>query len=288
MDHRCQSRADVNHDAVAEYAEAYKAGADLPPPQVFLVSGKLYVVDGYHRVPAAIAAGLGFLRVEIVGEGTIDDAIWYATGVNQSHGVRRSNADKRRAIWMALDGIGQEQSSRAIAAHCGVSVELVTKVRQEWEAKQVIDRSPVRRGCQVIDRSPEPAEQPERKRRGKDGKLYPAKPRVAEPAPLDPEPPVTDEAALPFEPVTTATPMPGYGPALLEAAKRVREVRIGALRSVPEHPSLVGVRQRFEKSMREAQAALELAEPIAHGSCGGAGCVRCGRAGWLAKGTATR
>src|SRR5690606_15143039 len=138
MDHRCQARADVNHDAVAEYAEAYRNGTQLPPPEVFLVSGKLYLVDGYHRVPAAHAAGIGFLRVEIVGEGTIDDAIWYATGVNRSHGVRRSNADKRRAVLMALESpIGQEQSSRAIAEHLGLSPQFVSALRKEWESQQV-------------------------------------------------------------------------------------------------------------------------------------------------------
>lgn len=290
MDHRCQARAEVSHDAVTDYAEAYRSGATLPPPEVFLVSGKLYLVDGYHRVPAAIQAGVGFLRVVIVGEGTMDDAIWYATGVNQGHGVRRSNADKRRAVWMALESpIGQEQSNRVIAEHCGVSHVLVSGVRKEWEARQVATVTTCDSdGIQVE----EPASP--RRRVGKDGKSYPAKPRAARKPPAEPTPPASaaDEGPLPFEPEyvpPTALPMPDYGPALLGAARRVREARLFALRSVPEHNSLVGARQRFEENMRQAQAALDLAVPVLcpHG-CNGAGCVRCGNAGWLAKGTAAR
>ena len=277
MDHRGQARADVNHDAVAEYADAYRAGVVLPPPEVFLVSGKLYLVDGYHRVPAAMAVGVGFLRVVIVGEGTIDDAIWYATGVNQSHGVRRSNADKRRAVWMALESpIGQEQSSRTIAEHCGVSGELVAKVRAEWEAKQVLERAPESDGDEVLERAPE---QHEPKRRGKDGKLYPAKPRETA---SRSEPPITDEAALPFEPEDRpGQKAPDYGPTLLEAAKRVREARLFALRSVPEAIELNGMRQRFEALMKQAQTALEMAEPVACPKCGNEGCPYCGSAGWV-------
>lgn len=282
MDERCQARAEVNHDAVREYADAYRSahslGAMLPPPEVYLVSGKLYLVDGYHRVPAAITAGVGFLRVSIVGEGTIDDAIWYATGVNQAHGVRRSNEDKRRAVRMALESpIGQEQSNRVIAEHCGVGHQLVGEVRREWEAKHAapvqVDES------STCDEPPEPP-----RRRGKDGKSYPAKRAPADETPSRPEPPVTDDEPLPFEP-TAEEPdwMPAYGAQLDEAAKRVREARIFALRTVPEAPELTGVRQRVEDHLRKAQAALDLAKPVVCPSCIGAGCSRCRSAGWTTR-----
>lgn len=280
MDHRCQARADVDHDALKEYAAAYTAGVSLPPPEVFQVSGKLYLVDGFHRVPAAITAGVGFLRVAIVGQGTLDDAIWYATGANQAHGVRRSNADKRRAVRMALE-MRADESNRAIAAHCGVSDDLVAKVRKEFELVQVQEKAPEPPADQVQEKAPERPE----KRRGKDGKLYPTKParvRTTAPAepPSHPEPPVTDSAPLPFEPETSAR-MPTYGPALTNAASRVREVRISVLRSVPEAPELVSIRQRVEKLLRETQAALELAVPVACPKCGGEGCPHCSSAGWV-------
>lgn len=277
MDHRCQARAIVDHDAIEEYAAAYRAGRSLPPPEVFQVSGKLYLVDGFHRVPAAITAGVGFLRVAIVGQGTLDDAIWYATGVNASHGVRRSNADKRRAVQMAL-ALRADESDRAIAAHCSVSHTFVATVRRELEAAQVATVA-TSAGGRVDDHPPATRQRAPEKRTGKDGKLYPAKATLDETA-SRPEPPVTDEAPLPFEPDAPAS-MPTYGPALAEAAKRVREARLFALRTVPEAPELLGMRQRFEKDMRQAQAALELSTPVACPKCGGPGCPHCSSAGWV-------
>src|SRR5690606_14855359 len=137
LDERCQARADVDHDAVQEYRAAYEAGVELPPPRVFMVSGKAILIDGFHRVPAAMNAGKRWLRCEGVGEGTIDEAIWHAAAVNQTHGVRRTNADKRRAVRLALETeIGMEQSSRVIAEHVGVSHEFVNKIRDEIESER--------------------------------------------------------------------------------------------------------------------------------------------------------
>ena len=137
IDPRLQARAAVDADAVESYREAYEAGVNLPPLALFTIEGCHHALDGFHRYAAARAAGLEFLPVEIVGEGSIEEAVWRATGVNQAHGLRRSNADKQCAVLMAIESpIGQEQSSRAIAEHVGVSVSFVSEIRKRWEAEQ--------------------------------------------------------------------------------------------------------------------------------------------------------
>ncbi len=60
------------------------------------------------------------------------DGLPVRAGANRSHGLRRTNADKERAVKTAL----QERphfSDRAIAGHCGVSPSFVGKCRSEAE-----------------------------------------------------------------------------------------------------------------------------------------------------------
>lgn len=291
---RCQARAELTSDAVRDYAEAYSARTPLPPLEVFDVDGVYYLVDGFHRMRAALAAGVEFLSVTVVGKGTLDDASWYATGVNKLHGVRRSDEDKRKAVRIALEGIGAEMSNRAIAEHVGVSDKFVSKVRADWEAEQVRPTAP--------ESGVEPV-----KRRGKDGKFYTVGPRQVRPtAPEQPpqprrrevvppvaaptsEPANVAEAPLPFETPeapSTAQPMPAYGATLTGLAARLRAVRLAARREIPEE--LNGVRQRVETSVRAAEVALEQAAPVVCETCGGEGCVACGQQGWTSRMVAAR
>lgn len=166
LDERCQARAEINTEAVEEYVEAYRSGKAIPAIEVYLVSGKLYVVDGYHRVPAAREAGATTIECRVVGDGTIDDAAWYATSVNDGHGVRRTRADKRRAVRMALQNPNSaKKSDRAIAEHCGVGHQLVGDVRREHEGVGQVDESSTS--------TPNPTKS-HNSREGKDGKMYPA------------------------------------------------------------------------------------------------------------------
>ena len=56
------------------------------------------------------------------------DALKYALGANAVHGQRRSNADKRRCVEIAVKEFGG-LSSRAIAELCAVGHQLVDQVR---------------------------------------------------------------------------------------------------------------------------------------------------------------
>lgn len=174
IEEACQAREQIDPEVVDDYAELYRAEAELPPIECFDVDDALVVVDGFHRVTAAEKAGVGWLRCTVVGQGSIDDAIWRATGANQAHGLRRSNADKRKAVRLALESkAGVGKSDRAIAEHTGVDHKTVARVRAEAEASW--------------------GNSPPETREGKDGKTYPVKPK--DPAPnSDTETPISERS----------------------------------------------------------------------------------------------
>ncbi len=58
------------------------------------------------------------------------DALQYALGANAANGLRRSNADKRRCVEIALAEFG-DLSSRQVAIMCGVSNHMVDDARPE-------------------------------------------------------------------------------------------------------------------------------------------------------------
>lgn len=279
-DERCQARATIDHDVIAEYADAYRAKTKLPPLDVYRVAGKLMLVDGYHRFAALRVAGETFARVEVVGDGSIDDAVWYATSVNAQHGLRRSNADKRRAVEIALkSAIGSEQSSRTIADHVGVSDFLVREMRTEMERASAVRES--RTLTDSLGRQ-QPAKKP---RRGAvSGAVSSAKAsgsdRVASHIEYDEDAP-PDVAPLPFEPEyrePDARPLPVHGAALVAAADEVKAARRRVMARATEEASHAW--QRAELLMRQAESALRLAEPVTCPHCVGLGCVRCEERGW--------
>jgi hypothetical protein len=93
----------------------------------------LWLVEGFHRIAAHKAAGIKSIDVEC-RPGTFREAWVYSLGTNDKHGVRRTNADKRKVVLQAVnDAELGEWPSREIAAHCSVSHAFVNKVRDELE-----------------------------------------------------------------------------------------------------------------------------------------------------------
>jgi hypothetical protein len=125
-----QSRATIDPTTVDEYAEDYKNGANFPPITVFYDGNYYWLVDGFPRKKAALKAGLNEIEA-IVKQGTRRDAVLYSVGVNATHGLRRTNADKRRAVMTLLeDEEWSHLSNNAIAKKCGVSLDLVNRLRR--------------------------------------------------------------------------------------------------------------------------------------------------------------
>jgi hypothetical protein len=189
-----QVRARIDLDTVADYAAHIQAKKPpLPPIVVFGPDsrGKFFLSEGWHRLKAHQAAGRDGIAATIK-DGGWREALEHALGSNAAHGLRRTNADKRRAVELALKHFSG-LSLRDVADKCQVSHEFV----RELKADQVstVDT------CETIT--------------GRDGKQYPARPPTRPPVaaqedeedsslqppppdPEDPEPvPEPEEGQLP-------------------------------------------------------------------------------------------
>ena len=126
-----QQRTSLNHEIVIEYAEAMKNGAKFPPIKVMFDGSKYHLYDGFHTTEAYFSNGETRIEAEIT-EGTQRDAILASVGANYDHGLRRSNADKRKAVMTLLeDEEWCKWSNVQIAKTCKVSEYLVRKIKNE-------------------------------------------------------------------------------------------------------------------------------------------------------------
>lgn len=125
-----QSRESLHEETYMEYAEAMLAGATFPPVTVFHDGANYWLADGFHRFFGAQHAGIDSIDAEI-RQGTQADAQLFSYSANYSHGLRRSNADKRRAVTGALKHpVSSKWSDNQIAKHCGVGNKFVGDVRR--------------------------------------------------------------------------------------------------------------------------------------------------------------
>lgn len=148
IDGGTQSRVEINNEIVTEYAEAIKAGAEFPAVIVFNDGANNWLADGFHRFHAHNQAGKTSISAE-VRQGTARDAVLYSLGANGTHGLNRTNADKRKSVTTMLnDAEWSKWSSNAIAKACGVSHTFVDSVRssilqplQDTPATRTVERN---------------------------------------------------------------------------------------------------------------------------------------------------
>ncbi|MEI6236410.1 MAG: hypothetical protein WCT04_25420, partial [Planctomycetota bacterium] len=123
-----QSRAKIDDTVVERYTEEMKRGEAFPPVDVFQDGKNLFLADGFHRIAAAIKAEFSTFRATIV-KGTLRDALLYSVGANATHGLPRTNEDKRHAVMMLLnDPEWSSWSANEIAKQCKVSDTFVGKI----------------------------------------------------------------------------------------------------------------------------------------------------------------
>ena len=129
LEEALQSRVEINEETVGEYAQDIENGDIFPPVTVFFNSTNYYLADGYHRYFGHKRAGKVSIQCNIIN-GTRRDAILYSTAANAKHGIRRSYADRRKAVMILLDDFEWSQKSNTeIAKHVGVSVSFVSNLR---------------------------------------------------------------------------------------------------------------------------------------------------------------
>jgi len=125
-----QPRAELNQETIAEYRDAYKAGATFPPVTLFFDGATYWLADGFHRFWGAKEAGKTTILEEIT-PGTQREAILYSLSANSKHGLKRSNADKRKAVKTLLDDAEWSAwSDHELARRCAVSVSFVGDIRK--------------------------------------------------------------------------------------------------------------------------------------------------------------
>jgi hypothetical protein len=122
-------------------------GLAWEPVTVFDDGDDVWLADGFHRVHAARRAGHEKIQARVL-QGTRRDAVAHSLGANATHGKRRTNDDKRRAVSRALaDPDWCVLSNNAIAKMCKVTHPFVAKVRRELESSGDIEQVTVRKAA---------------------------------------------------------------------------------------------------------------------------------------------
>jgi len=131
IDGETQSRERINEETVTEYAEAMKVATGKPWPAltVYFDGTEYWLADGFHRLLAALRNGRKNVTAD-VKQGSRADAAWASCAANQSHGLRRTNSDKLKAVKIALN-LHPEKTDRVLAQHCGVSHPFVGELRRQ-------------------------------------------------------------------------------------------------------------------------------------------------------------
>ena len=131
VDGGTQSRVELDMELVNEYSKLMHSSIIFPPIDVCFDGKEYWLIDGFHRLKAAIDLGLEIIKAELY-EGSQRDAQLISFGVNSSHGKRRTNADKRKAVMsMLADSEWSQWASREIAKACNVSHTFVDRLRSE-------------------------------------------------------------------------------------------------------------------------------------------------------------
>ena len=132
LDGGTQPRVKMDKTIIEEYTEAMKLGDKFPPLIIFKDEENiLWLADGFHRYFAYKNCGIQSIPCEII-KGTLREAVLYSVGANATHGLRRTNEDKRKAVITLLkDEEWKKYSARKIGDIAGVDHKTVGNIKQE-------------------------------------------------------------------------------------------------------------------------------------------------------------
>ncbi|GAA0492388.1 hypothetical protein [Pigmentiphaga daeguensis] len=251
IDGGTQPRTAINEDVVADYAAALTDGEKLPPVVVFFDGVAHWLADGFHRYRAHRGIGMLSIQADVRG-GTRRDAILHSVGANASHGLRRTNDDKRKAVRTLLaDSEWAAWSDNQLARACRVSPHTVAAVRKEVTMQMHSEESTARtyttrHGAQAVmntanigRRDPPAAGAAE----GEPEVPAPAAPPVERK--VDTPPPIAPEVSIKPAPAPTSPPNP-------------QQERIGDLEE-----QIDALRERNSELERENEALRLAADPAA-------------------------
>jgi transposase-like protein len=144
-----QARIQTDQKTIQAYIESMQDGIEFPPVDVFCdeQSDQCILADGFHRYTAHLSIKPNEPIRCTVHNGNVEDARIFACGANATHGLRRTNEDKRKAVKLVLqEQKCQEWSDRRIAEHVGVNKSTVARIRHELELSNKKHRSARRIG----------------------------------------------------------------------------------------------------------------------------------------------
>lgn len=145
-----QTRVSIDQETVDAYCDSVESKASFPAIILFTSdNGKSYVIgDGWHRTLAFIKAGKKSIKAS-VQVGTTRDALLYSISSNSTHGLRRTNKDKRNCVAILLDDKEwNKKSNNLISKKAFVSLNLVNKmVRENSLNSKVSDKPKVKIGA---------------------------------------------------------------------------------------------------------------------------------------------
>lgn len=272
---RAEQNTEQNNGIVNEFCEDMKRGDIFPPVEAVFDEKKWWLYDGWKRMAALKKLKKKEVRVKIT-KGNRQKAVELAAQANRTHGCRRTNADKRRAVEILLANEWAEKSDRAIAEHCGVSNHLVAEVRQ------VGILPPASEICQQTGGAQNQSTAEVAAKIGRDGRRHPGrKPKTPRPS------------------KAPSLPTDGEGKPIPEALREVFESAVifeelcrdiqsvkRRLEELCETPLATFLhRQPVEIDLENAKKAIRAAKPHAPCPyCGGKKkCKACHGQGWLPK-----
>jgi len=267
VDVETQARVGINDETIAEYVaiirEAQERGEapPFPPVDLFFDGSQYFIGDGWHRIFAWQQTTIACIPA-YVHDGGAREALLFALGANDEHGLRRTNDDKRRAVSIMLDDSewsGWTQGK--IAEACKVTQPLVSKMVKERQVTTVMtsDAAPLA------------------KKIGRDGKKYPAaaasngKPKAAEtpePAEEKTKGPNVRKLAEPYKKALAA---------ILLIKKELTAASADPVAGIHLAKKIA----RITEPLDQARDVIHQLEPTAAcGECLGEGCQHCARSGF--------
>lgn len=110
------------------------AEADTPLPPILVHRSTMRVIDGMHRLQAAVLRGCAEIEVRFF-DGTADEAFIRAVRENVMHGLPLSLGDRKAAAERIIDSHPQ-LSDRVIATYAGLAAKTVAAVRERSNAER--------------------------------------------------------------------------------------------------------------------------------------------------------
>lgn len=110
-----------------KYADEMQCGHKFPAVSIADVEGKMYLVDGWHRIDAA-AERIGSPTVEaVIRKMSWRDAIGTASEANATHGHGLSQADKRKKLDMHIKAGKHKKGGEIVQSYADLSTYLGIK-----------------------------------------------------------------------------------------------------------------------------------------------------------------